>query len=135
MDHSTKMQYQEAKTLVETLHHDLVTLAASLRGQLVPDEENILANIFQAQVNLQLLIDEVVNNTASPMPPELSPDMESELNFQRLLDDMAALFDSPASPKPLTPEEAELNFQFLKTELNFQLLLDDMAKSANVTSS
>ncbi len=53
-----EIQYKEVRALSQTLNHHLITLAASLRGRLSPDEEDTLANLFQVQMNLQALINE-----------------------------------------------------------------------------
>jgi signal transduction histidine kinase len=53
-----EIQYKEICTLTQTLNHDLITLAASLKGRLSPAEEDILANLFQVQMNLKASLDE-----------------------------------------------------------------------------
>jgi C4-dicarboxylate-specific signal transduction histidine kinase len=61
-------QTQEVRTLVETSNQQLIALAASLEGRLNPSEEEALANLLQAQVNLQHLVN------APPIKPGLLPD-------------------------------------------------------------
>lgn len=53
-----EMQYNELNTLTQTLHHDLITLATSLKGRLTLGEEDTLANLFQVQMNLQALLNQ-----------------------------------------------------------------------------
>ncbi len=66
-----QMQFNEIHSLTQTLNHDLITLAASLKGRLSPSEEDTLANLFQVQMNLQALINEVTpkgNNLLATLP-------------------------------------------------------------------
>lgn len=55
-----QVQYEEARALSQSLNHHLITLAASLKGRLSPQEEESLANLFQVQMNLQALLDETI---------------------------------------------------------------------------
>ena len=55
-----KTQYQQAQALAQNLHHFVITLAVSLKGQLPPDEQDTLFNIFRTQMDLQMLLDEMV---------------------------------------------------------------------------
>ncbi len=65
MDDTRDAFYKEAQTMVQNLNQNLVTLATSLRGRLSPAEEDLVANLFQAQLNLQALLD--------AMPARLTP--------------------------------------------------------------
>jgi len=49
---------QELQSYVQVLNHNLITLTSSLKGRLTSSEEEALANVFQAQINLQCLLDE-----------------------------------------------------------------------------
>lgn len=53
-----KLFFQEIQSYVQVLNHNLITLTTSLKGRLSPSEEEALANLFQAQINLQSLLDE-----------------------------------------------------------------------------
>lgn len=55
-----EMRSNELDTLTQTLHHELITLAASLKGRLTPGEEDMLANLFQVQMNLQALLNQTL---------------------------------------------------------------------------
>lgn len=61
MNSVEEMRHNEIHILTQTLNHDLITLATSLKGRLSPGEEDTLANLFQTQMNLQALL-----NQASP---------------------------------------------------------------------
>jgi signal transduction histidine kinase len=66
-----EMRYNELDTLTQTLNHELITLAASLNGRLTPGEEDMLANLFQVQMNLQALLNQVLptdNDVLTPLP-------------------------------------------------------------------
>jgi signal transduction histidine kinase len=53
-----KLFFQEIQSYIQVLNHNLITLTTSLKGRLSPPEEEALANLFQAQINLQSLLDE-----------------------------------------------------------------------------
>jgi signal transduction histidine kinase len=68
-----KMRYKETQALVQKLYHHLITLATSLKGRLSSDEEDTLANLFQVQMDLQMLLDEMslrVSTTPQPAPDD-----------------------------------------------------------------
>jgi len=48
-----EMQNKETQALLQTLNHHLITLATSLKGRLSSAEEDLLANLFQLQMDLQ----------------------------------------------------------------------------------
>lgn len=54
-----KVQYKETQALIQNLYHHLITLAASLKGNLSSEEEDTLANLFQVHMDLQMLMDEM----------------------------------------------------------------------------
>ncbi len=54
-----KTQRQEVKSLLRNIRQDAVFLAASRKGQLDPEEQDALVNIFRAQINMQALLDEM----------------------------------------------------------------------------
>jgi signal transduction histidine kinase len=75
-----EIQYKEVRALTQTLNHHLITLAASLRGRLSPNEEDTLANLFQVQMNLQALINEAspkINSLSAALP---SPSQVKEVD-------------------------------------------------------
>jgi signal transduction histidine kinase len=53
-----EIRYNEILILTQTLNHDLIKLATSLKGRLSPGEEDTLANLFQIQMNLQALLNQ-----------------------------------------------------------------------------
>lgn len=59
MNNIEDLWYNEAQALTQSLKHQLVTLADSLKGQVSPFEEETLANLFQLQMNLQILLAEM----------------------------------------------------------------------------
>lgn len=78
--------YSEMQALTQLLKHHLITLAGSLEARLSADEADILANLFQVQINLQSLLDErelEINRItpADSLPPEkgtvYKPDSDS----------------------------------------------------------
>ena len=68
MSSTQEMQFQEIRALVQTCHHHLLRLATSLEGQLAPAEEDVLAELFQVQINLQGILDDM---QAAP-PPDMT---------------------------------------------------------------
>lgn len=54
-----QIQYHEAHGLAQKLNKNMVALAALLKGQLSPTEQTLLAKVFEAQIELQLLLDEM----------------------------------------------------------------------------
>ncbi len=58
--------YKEARTLTQLLKHHLVSLASSVEARLSPAEADILANLFQVQINLQRLLDERMSEADLP---------------------------------------------------------------------
>ena len=54
-----KTRYKETQALVQNLYHHLITFATSLKGRLSSDEEDTLAKLFQIQMDLQMLLDEI----------------------------------------------------------------------------
>lgn len=71
MNSVEEMRYNEIDTLTQTLSRDLITLASSLKGRLTLDEEDILANLFQVQMNLQALLNQAShqgNDILAPLP-------------------------------------------------------------------
>lgn len=69
------MRYNELDTLTQTLNHELITLAASLNGRLTPGEEDMLANLFQVQMNLQAFLNQALptdNDILTPLPVSTS---------------------------------------------------------------
>jgi two-component system NtrC family sensor kinase len=54
-----RVRYKETQALVQNLYHYLITLATSLKGQLSSNEEDTLAKLFQVQMDLQMLLDEI----------------------------------------------------------------------------
>jgi hypothetical protein len=74
MENSNKIQYREAQILMKALHHHLITHAVSFKGRLSPAEEDTLANIFHAQINLQAILAEALspNRHKSELKPELN---------------------------------------------------------------
>lgn len=63
MNRFDELQYKEIQSLVQTLNQHLVTLASSLKARLSPAETEILANLFQVQMNLQTLLAERMADT------------------------------------------------------------------------
>ena len=64
-----KVQYKETQALVQNLYHYLITLAASLKGNLSSEEEDTLAHLFQVHMDLQMLLDEMSLRTPTiPVP-------------------------------------------------------------------
>jgi signal transduction histidine kinase len=66
-----EIHHKEIRALTQTLNHHLITLATSLKGRLSPGEEDILANLFQIQMNLQALLDETsprLNSLSDSLP-------------------------------------------------------------------
>jgi signal transduction histidine kinase len=63
-----KSQYKETQALVQNLYHHLITLAASLKGNLSSEEEDTLANLFQVHMDLQMLMDEMSLKVSAPAP-------------------------------------------------------------------
>jgi two-component system NtrC family sensor kinase len=59
MDNIQEVQYKQVRALLQTLSDHLITLATSLKGRLTPGEEDILANLFQVQIDLQTLLYEI----------------------------------------------------------------------------
>lgn len=97
MENSDKIQYREAQILIKNLHHHLITHAVSFKGRLSPAEEDTLANIFHAQINLQAILTETLSTNGHK--PELKPELTqpasqvqaSELS-QVLLNEMSDIF-------------------------------------------
>jgi len=58
MNNSNNSLYSNAPGLINDLHHHLVDLAASLQDRLSTAERESLGKAFQAQIYLQLLVDE-----------------------------------------------------------------------------
>lgn len=54
-----QIQYHQAHSLIQKLNQNMVGLAALLKGQISPTEQTLLANVFEAQIELQLLLDEM----------------------------------------------------------------------------
>jgi signal transduction histidine kinase len=56
--HMEHLQHEEAQALAQTLSHQLINFAASLKGRLSTAEEDALAKLFQMQISLQSLLEE-----------------------------------------------------------------------------
>ena len=65
MNSPERIAYQEAQNLVQSLNRNMVALATLLEKRLTPMEKQILANIFEDQVDLQLLLDKVEQRDCS----------------------------------------------------------------------
>jgi len=60
----------------------MVVLATLLEGRLSATEENIVDDIFETQVDLQLLFDDIVKRVGLPPPPaEPARDEVEDLNM------------------------------------------------------
>lgn len=68
-----RAQYTEIQTLVKRLNYSLVSLATALKGRLHPDEQRMLAYLFQVQLDLRTFLDEL-----SPHPNGRGPSVESQ---------------------------------------------------------
>ncbi len=68
MDNIQDIQYKEARILGQTLGHHLIKLATSLKGRMTPAEEDILADLFQVQIDLQTLLDQRPHETGREAP-------------------------------------------------------------------
>ncbi len=82
-----ELQYKETQAVAEALNHNLVALATSLKGRLSPAEEEILANLFQLQVNLQALLAKMsakADRTASVSAPPSSVNTETDAYKQEV---------------------------------------------------
>ena len=64
---------EEIQALVQTLNHNLITLATSLKGDLSSASEEALANLFQVQINLQNLLDAKRSDIAQESTAAVSP--------------------------------------------------------------
>ena len=54
-----KARFKDTQALVQQLYHHLITLATSLKGRISTEEEDTLADLFQVQMDLQMLMDEI----------------------------------------------------------------------------
>jgi len=72
-----KVQFKETQAMVQNLYHHLINMATSLKGRLSSKEEDMLANLFQAHMDLQMLLDEM-SLKASTAPPLVAEDTEAK---------------------------------------------------------
>jgi signal transduction histidine kinase len=72
-----RARYKETQALVQNLYHHLITLATSLKGRLSSAEEDTLAKLFQVQMDLQMLLDEISLRASAA---SLSSDPENQTN-------------------------------------------------------
>ena len=77
-------KYLEMQDLTKALHHHLITLATSLKGRLSPAEENDLAHLFRAQIDLQILLEEAASAKTTWPLVEAQPDNNGATHAQAL---------------------------------------------------
>ena len=68
------MSDKDIQKLIQTLNHNLITLATSLKGRLSPVEEEALADLFQVQIDLQTFFD-AGTLRAQQSPSDSSPSL------------------------------------------------------------
>lgn len=88
MNNRDQTHYQEAQIIMQNLHHHLVTHAVSVKGRLSPAEEDTLANIFHAQINLQALLAEIFSDSRMASPGQ-SSSSEQEAHLPPALTSLA----------------------------------------------
>jgi two-component system NtrC family sensor kinase len=80
-----KVRYKETQALVQKLYHHLITLATSLKGRLASDEEDTLADLFQVQMDLQMLLDEMsLRANTTPPPPTADNEIKNIAHAQAM---------------------------------------------------
>jgi signal transduction histidine kinase len=75
-----EMRYKEIRALTQKLSHDLITLAASLKGRLSSTEERTLAHLFQVHLNLKALLEEGSPKVNNPLAVLSSSDLPEEID-------------------------------------------------------
>jgi signal transduction histidine kinase len=84
MKSTEELQSEEVRALMRSLHHDLVFLASSLKGRISPAEEEILANIFQLEMNLEaLVVDTSASSESTPLISTILPASSEEMAAYR----------------------------------------------------
>lgn len=56
METDEQLSLKNVRILIQTLEHSLLALAASLEGRLTPAEKRIMAQLFEVQTELQILL-------------------------------------------------------------------------------
>ena len=76
------IQLQDAYNYMQILNLNMATLASMLQGRLTPQEEELLAEVFETQVDLQLLLDQLQKRINTP-PPEAAQAQNNLANKEK----------------------------------------------------
>jgi hypothetical protein len=63
----TIVQFQDAHEQIQILNKLTMALATALEGRLTPEEDDILGELFETQVDLQLVLDQIERQTRVPV--------------------------------------------------------------------
>ena len=73
------VQLEKAQDLLQTLNHNMVALTSLLQGRLSSAEKDVLAKVFETQVDLQLWLEQIAKHTSSPNEP--GSDSDEDLSY------------------------------------------------------